>query len=113
MELTEYINGYKGNVSRTNSKLENIELVDTPGVTFLPAALLVELVVRKCLASLPLRVVGVSSSALVLALTLTTLIINQDWSLTQFHSFDFSQSRIGVKKCVFNKRNIKVCVSCC
>ena len=111
MELTEYINGYKGNVSRTNSKLKNIELVVTPGVTFLPA-LLVELVVRKCLASLPLRIVGVSSSALVLALTLTTLIINQDWSLTQFHSFDFSQSRIGVKKCVFNKNTIKVCVRC-
>ena len=48
-----------------------------PGVTFLPAALLVELVVRKSLASLPLRVVGVSSSALVLVLTLTTLMINQ------------------------------------
>ena len=33
-------------------------------------------------------------------------------SLTQFYSVDFSQSRIGVKKCVFNKRTIKVCVSC-
>ena len=28
----------------------------------------------------------------------------QVWSLTQFFSVDFSQSRIGVKKCVFNKR---------
>ena len=37
----------------------------------------------------------------------------QVWSLTQFYSVDFSQSRIGViKKCVFNKRLIKVCVSC-
>ena len=27
-------------------------------------------------------------------------------------SVDFSQSRIGLKKCVFNKRTIKVCVSC-
>ena len=35
------------------------------------------------------------------------------WSLTQFYSVDFSQSRIGVKKCVFNKRTIKVCISCC
>ena len=32
--------------------------------------------------------------------------------VTQFYSVDFSQSRIGVfKKCVFNKRTIKVCVS--
>ena len=31
------------------------------------------------------------------------------WSLTQFHSIDYSQSRIGVKKC---KHKIKVCVSC-
>ena len=37
----------------------------------------------------------------------------QVWSLTQFYSVDFSQSRIGVKKSVFNKRTIKVCVSCC
>ena len=36
----------------------------------------------------------------------------QVWSLTQFYSVDFSQSRIGVKKCVFNKRAIKVFVSC-
>ena len=33
--------------------------------------------------------------------------------LTQLYSVDFSHSRIGVKKCVFNKRTIKVCVSCC
>ena len=38
---------------------------------------------------------------------------SQVWSLTQFYSVDFSKSRIGVKKCVFNKRTIKVCVSCC
>ena len=38
---------------------------------------------------------------------------NQVWSLTQFYSVDFSQSRIGVKKCIFYKRTIKVCVSCC
>ena len=37
---------------------------------------------------------------------------NQVWSLTQFYSVDFSQSRVGVKKCVFYKRTIKVCVSC-
>ena len=37
----------------------------------------------------------------------------QVWSLTQFYSVDFSQTRIGVKKCIFNKRTIKVCVSCC
>ena len=39
--------------------------------------------------------------------------IFQVWSLTEFYSVDFSKSRIGVKKCVFNKRTIKVCVSCC
>ena len=38
---------------------------------------------------------------------------SQVWSLTKFYSVDFSQSRIGVKKCVFNKRTIKVGVSCC
>ena len=37
----------------------------------------------------------------------------QVWSLTQLYSVDFSKSRIGVKKCVFNKRTIKVCFSCC
>ena len=35
------------------------------------------------------------------------------WSQSQFYSVDFSQSRIIVKKCVFNKRTIKVCVSWC
>ena len=30
-------------------------------------------------------------------------VLKQVWSLTQFYSVDFSQSRIGVKKCVFNK----------
>ena len=38
---------------------------------------------------------------------------NQVWSLTQFYSDDFSQSRIDVKKCVFSKRTNKVCVRCC
>ena len=38
---------------------------------------------------------------------------DQVWSLTQFYSVDFSKSRIGVKKCVFNKRTIKGCISCC
>ena len=38
--------------------------------------------------------------------------VAQVWSLTQFYSVDFSQSRVGVKKCVFDKRTIKVCVSC-
>ena len=37
----------------------------------------------------------------------------QVWSLTQFYSLDYSKSRINVKTCVFNKRTIKVCVSCC
>ena len=32
-------------------------------------------------------------------------------SLTKLDPVDFSQSRISVKKCVFNKRTIKVCVS--
>ena len=36
------------------------------------------------------------------------LVDHQVWSLTQFYSVDFSQSRIDVKKCT-----IKVCVSCC
>ena len=34
-------------------------------------------------------------------------------SLAQFYSVDFSQSRMGVNKCVFYKRTLKVCVSCC
>ena len=37
----------------------------------------------------------------------------QVWSPTQFYYVDFSQSRICVKKSVFNKRTIKVCVCCC
>ena len=36
----------------------------------------------------------------------------QVWSLTQFYHVDFSQSRIRVKRCVFNKRTIKVRVRC-
>ena len=36
----------------------------------------------------------------------------QVWSLAQFYSVDFLKSRIDVKKCVFNKRTINVCVSC-
>ena len=43
----------------------------------------------------------------------TEAVDDQVWSLTQFYSVDFSQSRIGVKKCVFNKRTIKVSISCC
>ena len=39
--------------------------------------------------------------------------LDKVWSLTQFYSVDISQSRIGVNKCVFYKRTIKVCVSCC
>ena len=34
-------------------------------------------------------------------------------SLTQLYSVDFSQSRIGAKKCVFNNCIIKVCVGSC
>ena len=37
----------------------------------------------------------------------------QVWSPTQFYSVDFLKSRIGVKKCVFNKCFIKVFASCC
>ena len=37
----------------------------------------------------------------------------QVWSLTQLYSVDFSESRIDVQKCVFSKRTIIVCVSCC
>ena len=37
----------------------------------------------------------------------------QVWSLTQFYSVDFSQSKMDVKKCVNSERTIKVCVSCC
>ena len=40
-------------------------------------------------------------------------IVYQVRSLTQFYSVDVSKSRISEKKCVFNKRTIKVCVSCC
>ena len=39
-------------------------------------------------------------------------VLKQVWSLTQFYSVDFSQSRIRVKKFVFHKRTIKVGVSC-
>ena len=42
----------------------------------------------------------------------TTGSCRQVCSLTQFYHVDFSQSSMGVKKCVFNKRTIKVCVSC-
>ena len=34
------------------------------------------------------------------------LLAFQVWSLTQFYSVYFSQSRSGEKKCVFNKRTI-------
>ena len=37
----------------------------------------------------------------------------QVWSLTQFYSVDFSQSRIVIKKCVFNRRTNKVWLKCC
>ena len=45
--------------------------------------------------------------------TATTNNHNQVGSLTQFYSDDFSQLRIGVNKCVFYKRTIKVCISSC
>ena len=35
------------------------------------------------------------------------------WSLTQFYSVGISQSRISVKKCVFNKRTMEGCVGFC
>ena len=37
----------------------------------------------------------------------------QVWSRALFYFVDFSQSRISVKKCFFNKRTIKVYVNCC
>ena len=36
----------------------------------------------------------------------------QVWSLTQLYFVDFLKSMIGVQKCVFNERTIKVCISC-
>ena len=36
----------------------------------------------------------------------------QVWSLTQFYSVDFLNSRINGKKCIFNKCTFKVCVNC-
>ena len=39
--------------------------------------------------------------------------MDQVWSLTQVYFVDFSKSRIDVKKCVFYRRTIKVCVSFC
>ena len=39
--------------------------------------------------------------------------VYQVWSLTQIYSVDFLKSKIDVQKCVFKKRTIKVCVSCC
>ena len=44
---------------------------------------------------------------------LMQMVLDQVWSLTQFYSVDFSPSRFCVKKCVFNKHTIKVCVICC
>ena len=41
----------------------------------------------------------------------STACLSQVWSLTHFYSADFSQSRISVKECVFNKRTIKACIS--
>ena len=41
-----------------------------------------------------------------------TPFLYQGWSLTQFRSPDFLESKIGVKKWVFNTRTIKVCGSC-
>ena len=38
--------------------------------------------------------------------------VGQVWSLTQFYSVDFSQSRIGGKEVRFQRTHIKVCVSC-
>ena len=38
--------------------------------------------------------------------------VAQVWSLTQFYSVDFPQSRIGVKKGVFNKLTFKVLRQC-
>ena len=35
------------------------------------------------------------------------------WSLTQFYAVDLSRLRIVLEKCLFNKRTIKVFVSCC
>ena len=40
-------------------------------------------------------------------------IMYQVWPLTQLYFVDFSKSSIVVKKCVFNKRTIKVCINYC
>ena len=63
------------------------------------------------------RVSSMSGSSIPAGSLLSTGNLGSDsvqvWSLIQFYSVDFSQSRIGVNKCVFYKRTIKVCVSCC
>ena len=55
---------------------------------------------------------GLRTSFLFVVSGLVVAVENQVWSLTQFYSVGFSQSRIGVNKCVLYKRTIKVCVSC-
>ena len=52
-----------------------------------------------------------SAQSLFQSLAALSLAGQHVWSLTQFFSVDFSQSRISVKKCVFNKRTINVCVN--
>ena len=44
----------------------------------------------------------------VIASLAMAVMMDQVWLLAQFYSVDFSKSRVSVKKCVFNKRTIKV-----
>ena len=54
-----------------------------------------------------------SASSLILrSLSSSSSFRSQVWLLTQFYPVDFSKSWISVEECVFNKRTIKVYVSC-
>ena len=63
--------------------------------------------------ALQLKAMGIGNICRYNFAAILKLVYNQVWSLTQFYCVDFSQSRTGVKKCVFNKCKIKVCVRCC
>ena len=73
-------------------------IVGAPGSAFLPC--------WSCLRSRAFAPPGMVAAAVAAGK-------GQVWSITQFYSIDFSQSRIIIKKCVFNKHTIKVCVCCC
>ena len=71
-----------------------------------------EAVVDMEMGSLAAAAAAAAAAAIPLAIPPAELPEPHVWSLTQFYSVDFSKSRIGGKKCVFNQRTIKVCVSC-